>query len=79
MSCKRKKISILGVTGSIGKKWPMLQFLSSHDLVDVCTVTANNNALLLAEYATRLNAKTAIIGNDTKRAERFHNFLMEQE
>ncbi|MBI1301149.1 MAG: 1-deoxy-D-xylulose-5-phosphate reductoisomerase [Alphaproteobacteria bacterium] len=64
----KKKISIFGVTGSIGQS-TIDVILSAPDMFDVHTVTANNNAKKLAESAQKLNAKTAIICNSDKEDE----------
>lgn len=61
---KKKTITILGVTGSVGQSTVDVIF-NSHELFDVYTVTANKQVALLAESAKRLNAKKAIIGDES--------------
>lgn len=61
MSCK-KKLSILGVTGSIGQSTVDI-VRSAPDRFDVCTVTAYENVEKLAEIAHSLGAGTAVIGH----------------
>ncbi len=58
----KKKITILGVTGSVGQN-TMEVILNSTDSFEIHAVTANNNVKLLAESAIKLNAKKAVIAN----------------
>jgi len=58
-----KKISILGSTGSVGKSTAEV-ILSQPDLFDVECLTANSNAVLLAEQARALQAKQAVIADE---------------
>lgn len=64
----KKKISIFGITGSIGQS-TMDVILSAPDIFDVQTITANHNVEKLADAAKKLNAKTAIICNTQKEDE----------
>ncbi len=58
----KKKIAILGSTGSIGTQ--ALDVVRSHrEMFDVCLLTANSNASLLASQAGEFNAGTVVIGN----------------
>tara|TARA_B100001989_G_C24518583_1_gene454550 strand:- start:259 stop:1422 length:1164 start_codon:yes stop_codon:yes gene_type:complete len=63
MSCK--KISILGVTGSVGQSAANV-IISAHENFDVQVVTAGSNVERLAEDAIRLKAKKAAIADETK-------------
>ncbi len=58
----KKKISILGVTGSVGQN-TMEVILSAPDKFDVYAITANENIELLASSAIKLKAKKAVIAN----------------
>ncbi len=58
----KKKITILGVTGSVGQS-TMDVVLASPELFDVQAVTANKNVELLAASAIKLGAKSAIIAD----------------
>jgi 1-deoxy-D-xylulose-5-phosphate reductoisomerase len=58
-----RKVSILGVTGSIGKSTADL-ILSKPEAFDIQAVTANNNVKDLAELAIKLDASMAVIAND---------------
>ncbi len=58
----RKKISILGVTGSIGQSTVDI-ILSAPNQFEVCTITANENVDKLAQIARDLNVQYAVIGN----------------
>ena len=60
----RKKITILGVTGSIGQS-TMDVILSSPEWFDVHAVTAHKNVQALADAAIKLNAKKAVIVDET--------------
>ena len=61
----KKKITILGVTGSIGQSAADV-ILSTPERFDVQIVTAGTNAEMLAAQALKLNAKEAVIGDETK-------------
>lgn len=63
MSCK-KKITILGVTGSIGQSTVKV-ILSQPEMFDVYAITAHKNVMQLAKDAKALNAKIAIIADDS--------------
>ena len=56
---KKKAITILGVTGSVGQSTVDV-VLNSHELFNVHAITANKNVTLLAESAKKLNADKAI-------------------
>jgi 1-deoxy-D-xylulose-5-phosphate reductoisomerase len=58
-----KKVSIFGVTGSVGQSTVDL-ILSNPEKFDVQVVTAGSNVLKLAEMAKKLNAKHAVIANE---------------
>ncbi len=64
----KKKITILGVTGSIGRNTVDVVNASSH-LFNVHAVTANRNAKKLAEIAIKLGAKKAVIADSTYKEE----------
>ncbi len=64
----KKKISILGATGSIGQSTADV-ICGNADAFDVISVTANQNAPELAKIAKRLNAKNAIIADESKQEE----------
>ncbi len=59
----RKKVSIFGVTGSVGSSAAEV-ILASPGLFEVQTVTAGSNAEKLADTAIRLKAKKAIIAQE---------------
>ncbi len=61
----KKKITILGVTGSIGQSAADV-ILSDPERFDVQVVTANTNAELLAAQAIKLGAKKAVIADESK-------------
>ncbi|PCI56293.1 MAG: 1-deoxy-D-xylulose-5-phosphate reductoisomerase [Alphaproteobacteria bacterium] len=61
----KKKITILGVTGSIGQS-TMDVILSAPDMFDVQAVSAHKNVTRLAEAAIKLQAKQAIIADETQ-------------
>ncbi len=65
MSSKKKNITILGVTGSVGQSTVNV-ILANKDRFDVQTVTAHTNVISLAQSAKALNAKTAIIADTSK-------------
>ena len=58
-----KTINILGVTGSVGRCAADV-ILSDRDRFDVRVVTANNNAMLLAELAIKLGARKAVLADE---------------
>ena len=61
----KKKIAILGSTGSIGTQ--ALEVISEHaNLFEVEVLTANNNSTLLIEQAKKFNPNTVVIGNEDK-------------
>lgn len=61
----RKKVTILGSTGSIGQN--TIDIVErSPDLFEVVALTAFRNVSLLAKQAKKLNAKLAVIGDDKK-------------
>jgi 1-deoxy-D-xylulose-5-phosphate reductoisomerase len=58
----KRKIAILGSTGSIGTQ--ALEVIESHpNLFEVEVLTANNNAKLLISQALKFNPNTVVIGN----------------
>jgi len=61
----KKKITILGATGSIGRS-AVDVILSAPERFDVQVVTANTNAELLAEQAVKLKAKKAVIADQAQ-------------
>jgi 1-deoxy-D-xylulose-5-phosphate reductoisomerase len=64
----KKKIAILGSTGSIGTQ--ALEVISEHaSLFEVEVLTANNNSTLLIEQAKKFKPNTVIIGNEEKYTE----------
>ncbi len=65
MSSKKRNITILGVTGSVGQSTANV-ILANKDKFDVQTVTAHTNVTSLAQSAKALNAKTAIIADPSK-------------
>ncbi len=59
----KKRIAILGSTGSIGTQ--ALQVIASHpDVFEVEVLTAQNNADLLIEQALKFNPNAVVIGNE---------------
>jgi 1-deoxy-D-xylulose-5-phosphate reductoisomerase len=64
----RKKIAILGATGSVGKSTLDLVERSA-DRFEVTSVTAATNAEALAEIARRTKAKLAVIADETRARE----------
>jgi len=64
----KKSLSILGVTGSIGRSTADV-VLAHPDKFTVRSVTAQDNVQSLAQMAVALGAKTAIIGNVEREAE----------
>ena len=62
MSNSKKKIAILGSTGSIGTQ--ALQVISENeDLFEVYALTANNNVDLLVQQAVKFCPEVVVIGN----------------
>ena len=62
---KKKKIAILGSTGSIGVQ--ALEVLSEFpDLFEVEVLTANNNSSLLLEQAKKHKPNSVVIVNEKK-------------
>lgn len=60
----KKKIAVLGSTGSIGTQ--TLDVVRSHaDLFEIEVLTANNSASLLIEQAIEFKPNVVVIGNDT--------------
>ena len=60
---KKKKIAILGSTGSIGTQ--ALMVISEHpDLFEVEVLTANNNSALLIDQAKKFNPNAVVINNE---------------
>lgn len=64
MATKARRITILGVTGSVGEN--TLQLIAGADpgIFEVVAVTANVNAQALATAAIKLNAKLAVIAQE---------------
>ncbi len=61
----KKKIALLGSTGSIGTQ--ALEVISEHaNLFEVEVLTANNNSTLLIEQAKKFKPNTVVIGNEEK-------------
>ncbi len=64
MEKPKKRIAILGSTGSIGTQ--TLEVIEQHtDRFSVEVLTANNNAHLLIQQASRFKPNVVVIGNDT--------------
>lgn len=64
----RKRIAILGSTGSIGKQ--ALEVIDSNqDIFEVEVLTANNNSQALISQALRYNPNAVVIGNKEKYSE----------
>ena len=62
---KKKKIAILGSTGSIGTQ--ALTVIQEHEnLFEVEVLTANNNSSLLINQAKKINPKAVVIANKEK-------------
>ncbi len=68
MFSKKKKITILGVTGSIGQSTADVIF-ANPDMFETYAVTANRNVKYLAQTAIKLNAQIAIIADESLEAE----------
>ena len=65
MDFKKKKIAILGSTGSIGTQ--ALDVIFEHsNLFEVEVLTANNNSSLLIEQAIKFKPNTVVITNEEK-------------
>jgi len=65
MEQKKKKIAILGSTGSIGTQ--ALEVIFEHsNLFEVEVLTANNNSKLLIEQAIKFKPNTVVITNEEK-------------
>ena len=65
---EKKRIAILGSTGSIGRQ--ALDVISQHrDLFEVELLTANNSSDLLIRQAIEFNANAVVICNESKYAE----------
>ncbi|MBT3207710.1 MAG: 1-deoxy-D-xylulose-5-phosphate reductoisomerase [Bacteroidetes bacterium] len=61
----KKRIAILGSTGSIGQQ--ALEVIENHsDLFEVEVITANNNAELLISQALKFKPSTVVIANENK-------------
>ena len=65
---EKKSVTILGVTGSIGRNTVDVVSANPH-LFDVHAVTANKNARKLAEMAIKLDAKKAVIADSAYKEE----------
>ena len=64
----KKKIAILGSTGSIGTQ--ALQVIEEHsDLYEVYVLTANRQADFLIEQARRFQPAQVVIADETRYAE----------
>jgi len=62
---QRRKVSILGATGSVGcNTIDLIQ--ANQDLYDVVVISANSNVALLAEQARALNADIAVIADESR-------------
>ena len=65
MEIKKKRIAILGSTGSIGTQ--ALEVISEHSkLFEVEVLTANNNSALLIQQAEKFKPNTVVIANQKK-------------
>jgi 1-deoxy-D-xylulose-5-phosphate reductoisomerase len=63
LDTNKKRIAILGSTGSIGTQ--ALEVIAAHpDFFEVEVLTAQNNAPLLIEQAKKFNPNAVVIGND---------------
>lgn len=64
----RRRISIFGATGSIGKNTiALIEAAGGAEVYDVVALTGSGNVALLAEQARRLRARVAITADPTKR------------
>ena len=62
---EKRRIAILGSTGSIGRQ--ALDVISQHkDLFEVELLTANNSSELLVSQAIEFNANAVVICNEAK-------------
>jgi 1-deoxy-D-xylulose-5-phosphate reductoisomerase len=68
VSAERRTITILGVTGSVGRSTLDL-IARDPDQFDVLAVTARNDVAGLAAAARRVGARTAVIADQDRRAE----------
>ena len=65
---EKRRIAILGSTGSIGRQ--ALDVISQHrDLFEVELLTANNSSDLLIRQAIEFNANAVVICNESKYSE----------
>lgn len=64
-SNERRSVTVLGSTGSVGTSTIDL-ILRSPDRFSVDTLTGNSNVALLAEQAVQVNAKMAVIADETR-------------
>jgi len=63
MNKEKKKLAILGSTGSIGVQ--ALEVVSEHeDMFEVEVLTANNNCDLLIEQAKKFKPNSVVINNE---------------
>ncbi len=63
MDKNKKRIAILGSTGSIGTQ--ALDVIAAHpDFFEIEVLTAENNAVLLIEQAKKFNPNAVVIGNE---------------
>lgn len=68
MENKKKKIALLGSTGSIGTQ--ALEVIREHaDLYEAYVLTANNNADLLIRQAREFRPETVVVANEAKYAQ----------
>ncbi len=63
-ACSSRSISVLGSTGSVGRNTTEL-LLANRDKFTVEALTANSNAALLAEQAIALDARVAIVAQES--------------
>lgn len=68
MSSEKRKITILGVTGSVGQS-AVDVVLSAPERFSVYAVTANTDVQGLAQAAVKIRARLAVIGDEKKYAE----------
>ena len=59
----KKRIAILGSTGSIGKT--LLKILSRHKKIEIVLLTANKNYKELINQSNKFNVKNVIITNNS--------------
>ena len=64
-SNEQRSVTVLGSTGSVGTSTIDL-ILRSPDRFSVDTLTGNSNVALLAEQAVKVNAKMAVIADETR-------------